>query len=724
MGAQKRLMYNRIDGSEIERKKEVLSMKRICRFLMAASLLANLILPGGTSADEGMWLFNNPPADLLQTKYGFNPTKEWLEHVQRSSVRFNSGGSGSFVSADGLVMTNHHVGTDCIQKLGNQMKKDFMRTGFQANTHDEELKCVDEELNVLESIEDMTERVNAAVKPNMSPAEAQTARRAVINTIEKESLDKTQLRSDVITLYNGGAYHLYRYKKYTDLRMVFAPEKDAAFFGGDPDNFEYPRFDLDICFFRVYENGKPAKIEHYLRWSKEGCKDGELIFVSGHPGRTARLNTVQHLEFLRDQVFPFALNLIRRREVLLRTYSDRSSENARRAEAELFGYQNSRKAALGMLAGLQDPAIMNKKRADEKALREKVTADAKLKQSYGDAWERVAASVTAYKDIYFRYSLLEGERSAAGFNSDLFEKARMLVRLADESRKPNTERLREYGEAGLESLKQQLFSKAEIYADLEIVKLGDSLGLLIELLGADDDIVEKVLAGKSPQQRATELVLGSKLADADLCKKLADDGQTAIEESKDPMIELARLVDAPARTVRKTYEENVDEPKRQAYSRLAQARLAVYGKNVYPDATFTLRLAFGQVKGYTDAGQKIQWATTLGATYEHAQVHGNKSPFELPGSWIERKDRMKLDTPFNFVSTADIIGGNSGSPVINRNAELVGIIFDGNIHSLVLDFIYTDEQARAVSVHSVGIVEALRSVYNADVLVKELLGKH
>ena len=351
-----------------------------------------------------------------------------------------------------------------------------------------------------------------------------------------------------------------------------------------------------------------------------------------------------------------------------------------------------------------------------------MAADAKLKQSYADAWNQVAASLTAYKDIYFQHYLLE-ERGGRGFNSELFDKARTLVRLADESRKPNAERLREYGEAGLESLKEELFSQAEIYSDLEIVKLGDSLGMLMELLGADNDLVKKVLAGKSPQERATELVLGSKLADVNVRKKLADGGQKAIEDSKDPMLELARLVDAPARAVRKTYEENVDEPQRQAYSRLAQARFAVYGKDIYPDATFTLRLAYGQVKGYTERGQKIEWATTLGGTYKHAQAHGNKAPFELPRSWIERKDRMKLETPFNFVSTADIIGGNSGSPVINRNAEVVGIIFDGNIHSLVLDFIYTDEQARAVAVHSAGIIEALRSVYDAEALVKELLGK-
>jgi peptidase S46-like protein len=696
-------------------------MKRICLLFLIAVTVARFIAPGHLSADEGMWLFDNPPTKLLRERYSFSPTKDWLEHVQRSSVRFNSGGSGSFVSADGLVMTNHHVGADCIQKLSNQQKKDFMKTGFQAKTHEEELKCVDEELNVLVSIEDVTERVNVAVRPGISLAEAQKARRAAIHTIEKDSLDKTKLRSDIVTLYNGGAYHLYRSKKYTDLRMVFAPEKDAAFFGGDPDNFEYPRFDLDVCFFRVYENGEPAKIEHYLKWSKEGCKDGELIFVSGHPGRTNRLDTVAHLEFLRDVVHPFNLNLVRRREVLLKNYSDRSSENARRAEKELFSHQNSRKAFLGMLAGLQDPAIMTKKRAEEKALREKVAADAHLKQSYADTWDQVVATLRAYRDIYLQHALIEQPRGRGGFNSELFQKARTLVRLAEESRKPNAERLKEYGEAGLESLREELFSKAEIYPDLEIVKLGDSLGMIMELLGTDNDLVERVLSGKSPQQRAAELVLGSKLADVSVRKKLADGGQKAIEESKDPMVELARLVDPAARAVRKAYEENVDEPQRQAYSKLSQARFAVYGKDIYPDATFTLRLAFGQVKGYTQQGEKIKWVTTLGGTYKHAQAHDNKPPFALPKTWIEHKDRMHLETPFNFVSTADIIGGNSGSPVINRDAEIVGIIFDGNIHSLVLDFIYTDEQARAVSVHSAGIVEALRSVYNADALVKELL---
>jgi hypothetical protein len=692
---------------------------RADRTRAAAVLLAAAFLAAPSAADEGMWLFNNPPRQLLKERYKFDPTDKWLDHVQKASVRLSSGGSGSFVSPDGLVMTNHHVGSECLQKLSTP-EKDYLETGFHAKARDQEVKCHDLELNVLMSIEDVTDRVNAAVKPGLDAAEAHRARRAVINTIEKESLDKTGLRSDVVTLYQGGQYHLYRYKKYTDVRLVFAPEKDIAFFGGDPDNFEFPRYDLDVCFFRAYEDDKPAKIEHYLKWSKGGAKDGELVFVSGHPGRTDRLDTVAHLKFLRDLDFPLRLNVIRRREVLLKTYADKSSENARRAQDELFTYQNSRKARLGMLAGLQDPSVMGSKKSDEKALRDKVAADPKLRESYAGAWGRVAEALEAWKPIYRQHYLLE---RGIGFNSELFGFARTLVRLAEESQKPNADRLPEYAEAGLESLRQQLFSEAPIYDDFETVKLADSLGMIVEMGGADNEVVKKVLAGKSPQERAAELVRGTRLKDVAVRKKLAEGGPAAIKASDDPMIALALQVDGPARRVRRAYEEKVEEPMRQAYGQIAQARFAAYGSGVYPDATFTLRLAFGTVKGYEEAGKKVPSATTLGGAYKHAEAHGSRPPFALPKSWLERKDRLALDTPFNFVSTADIIGGNSGSPVINRDAELVGIIFDGNIQSLVLDFIYTDEQARAVSVHSAGILEALRKVYDAEALVAELTGR-
>jgi Peptidase S46 len=685
--------------------------------------LCSLCVPF-SHADEGMWLFNNPPYKILQDKYHFQPTAAWLEHLQKASVRFNSGGSGSFVSADGLVMTNHHVGADCLQKISTK-EKDYVKSGFEARSRTDEPKCVDLELNVLMSIEDVTSRVAAAVTPGMNSADAEKARRAIINDIEKESRDKTGLRSNVITLYNGGQYHLYRYKRYTDVRLVFAPQKAIAFFGGDPDNFEYPRYDLDICFFRVYENGQTVHVDHFLKWSEAGAAEGDLIFVSGNPGRTERLDTVAHLEYQRDLVVPGALNLLRRREVLLKTYSDRSTENARRAEDELFGIQNSRKAYLGMIGGLQDPAIMNKKRMMEKTLRDKVSSDPKLQESYGDAWDQVAATLKTLVKIRNEYNLIGygPAKGAQAFNSELFDIAMTLVRLAEESPKPNSERLREFSEASLDSLKLELFSEAPIYDDLETVKLADSLGMMMEVMGADNDLVKKVLAGKSPRDRAAELIHGTKLKDVAIRKQLADGGLKAIDGSNDPMIELAKLIDPPARRIRQTFEQQVDEPQRQAYGKIANARFAVYGSNVYPDATFTLRLAFGEAKGYTEEGQKIPWATTMGGTFEHAEAHENKEPFELPAIWKERKGMLNLSTPLNFVNTADIIGGNSGSPVVNREGELVGIIFDGNLQSLVLDYIYTDQEARAVAVHSAGILEALRKIYSADRLVGELTGK-
>jgi hypothetical protein len=693
---------------------------RATLFLLASAA----IFPPGSHADEGMWLFNNPPVKLLQDKYHFQPTAAWLEHVQKSSVRFNNGGSGSFVSSDGLVMTNHHVGSDCLAKISTK-DKNYVDLGFEAKTDTEEPKCLDLELNVLMSIEDVTQRVAGAVQAGMDGAASEKARRAEINSIEKESRDKTGLRSDVVTLYNGGQYHLYRYKRYTDVRLVFAPQKSVAFFGGDADNFEYPRYDLDICFFRVYENDKPVHSGDYLKWSAAGASEGDLIFVSGHPGRTERLDTVAHVEYQRDYAAPNTLNILRRREVLLTNYSERSAENERRAEDDLFGVQNSRKAYLGILAGLQDPAILGRMRDAEKELRDAVSKDPKLNQAYGSAWDEVAATIKTLIKIRDEYNLFAvgPQRRAQAFNSDLFLIAMRLVRLAEESSKPNSDRLREYSEAGMDSLKLQLFSDAPIYEDLETVTLGDSLGLMAEVLGENNEQVQKILAGKSPRDRAAELVHGTTLKDVATRKRLAEGGLRAIQESNDPMIQLARMIDPESRHIRQIFEQQVDEPQRQAYSKIANARFAVYGSSVYPDATFTLRLAFGEAKGYTEAGEAVPWATNLGGTYEHAAAHGNKEPFELPKIWHERKGKLNLSTPFNFVSTADIIGGNSGSPVINRQGELVGIIFDGDIESLILDYIYTDKQARAVAVHSAGILEALRKIYDANRLVSELTGK-
>lgn len=692
-----------------------LTRSRVTRLALVAAAWG-LIASPSNRADEGMWLFSNPPRKQLKEKYGFEPSEQWLQHLQRSSVRFNSGGSGEFVSEDGLVLSNHHVGADALQKFSDK-DHNYVHDGFYAKTRAEEKRCLDLELNVLISTEDVTARVNAAVKPDATPEQAFEQRRAVMAEIEKESLDKTGLRSDVVTLYQGGQYHLYRFKKYTDVRLVFAPEQQIAFYGGDPDNFEYPRFDLDICIFRAYENGQPAKIDHYLKWSKAGAGDNELIFVSGHPGRTSRLLTVAELEYQRDFRIPYTLQRLKGMEVALSAYSERSEENARRAREELFGVQNSRKAYDGELAGILEPSFLAGKRKTEQALKEAVVANGKFPEAVG-AWDRIAEAQKVIAGKAVRYYLFE---AGYGFNSDLFGIARTLLRAAEERPKPNAERLREFGEAGRESLEFQLFSDKPIYDDFERLTLADSLTFLTTQLGEADPLVQKVLAGKAPRDRAAELIAGTKVKSVELRKKLYEEGKSAEEAARDPMIELAQTIDSEARELRKVIEAQ-NEIKQQAQAQIGKARFAIEGTSQYPDATFTLRLAYGVVKGYEENGQHIPFETTYTGLYQRAAEHKIKPPFDLPERWAKRKSRLDLKTPLNFVNTADIIGGNSGSPVVNRAGEFVGIIFDGNIQSLVADFYYTEKQSRALAVHSQGIIEALRKAYDAGALADELTG--
>jgi hypothetical protein len=688
-------------------------------FLLTASAI------GLARADEGMWLFTNPPLKQLKEKYHFEPTPQWLEHLQKSSVRFNSGGSGSFVSSNGLCITNHHVGLDTLQKISSE-KNNYVRDGFYARTQAEEPRATDLELNVLMSIEDVTPRVTAALKAGMTAEQSAAARQKAIAEIEKESKDKTGLRSDVITLYQGGAYHLYRFKRYDDVRLVFAPEEQIAFYGGDPDNFEYPRFDLDICIFRAYENGQPAKIEHFLKWNPEGPKDGELTFVSGHPGRTDRQLAVSEVAELREQEVPYLLNLYYRRETLLHSWADRGFENQRRAQQLIRGVENNRKRYDGYLAALLDPEIDRSLKAREQKLRDAMTKDAKWKGTIA-AYDRIkkAQEETAkIMPVYNYYETVRGKQGASyrgprGFNSDLFKYARRLLRAGDERPKPNGERFPEFRDSNRESLELDLFSTEPIHEDLEQVILTDSLTDLATRFGSNDSLVQKVLAGKSPTARAIELIRGTKVKDPAVRKQLYEGGAAAVKAANDPMIELARLIDPPARAARKVYE-NQDETKQQAYGDIARARFAIEGTNNYPDATFTLRLSYGPVRGYEENGKPVASLTDFAGLYTRATEHNNQPPFDLPKRWVDKKSELNPATKFNFVSDADIIGGNSGSPVVNQANEFVGIIFDGNIQSLVLDCIYTDKEARAVSVDSAAITEALRKVYDAGALADEL----
>ena len=677
-------------------------------------------------ADEGMWLFNAPPLKQLKEKYQFEPTPQWLEHLQKASVRFNSGGSGSFVSANGLVITNHHVGADTLQKMGDE-QHNYLRDGFYAKTQADEMKSTDLELNVLVSIEDVTARATGAVKPGMTSDQASSARNAVIAGIEKESKDRTGLRSDVVTLYQGGAYHLYRYKRYDDVRLVFAPEQQVAFFGGDPDNFEYPRYDLDVCIFRVYENGQPAKIDHFLKWNSQGPTDGELTFVSGSPGKTDRQLTLDELADTRDRYLPYVLRMFNRREVLELAYSARSFENARKARDDLFGDQNNRKRYDGYLAGLLDPQIWSALKAREQKLRDAIVRDPKFKSTIS-AYDRIKRAQAEIAKNAPLYNYLEQERPVTigyrgprALSGNLFKYARLLTRAIDERVKPNGERTPQFRDSARESLELELFSTEPIYDDYEILRLTDSLTDFASQFGADNPLVQKVLARKSPHARAVELLSGTKLKDVAVRKDLYHKDAAALQAAHDPMIDLARMIDAPAREARKIYDAQ-DEIKKQAYAEIAKARFAIEGTGSYPDATFTLRLSYGTVRGYEQDGKQIPAFTDFAGLYQRSDEHDNKPPFDLPQRWINKKADLNLATHLNFVSDADIIGGNSGSPVVNKANEFVGIIFDGNIQSLVLDCIYTDTQARAVSVDSAAILEALRKVYDAQALADELEG--
>jgi len=675
-------------------------------------LSAALALPA--LADEGMWPFNNIPSAALKQKYGWAPDQAWLDHVRLASVRFNNGGSGSFVSETGLVLTNHHVGANCIQKISSP-EHDYVKTGYIAKSAAEEVKCPDLELNALEGIEDVTAKVNANVKPGMTDAQVLEAQKADQARLEKDCNEKTGLRCDTVTLYAGSEYDLYRYKKYTDVRLVVAPEERIAFFGGDPDNFTYPRWDIDFALFRIFENDRPVHPRHFLTWNSAGPKENELVLVSGNPGSTSRLDTLSQLEFERDTSYPSILAFLSRRAKLLEEFSQKGPEYARMANRQLFGILNSLKANRGKLQALKDARVIGKKTAEEKELRGKVASDPKLSSQAG-AWDAIAAAMKAFAARYRRdVAMTRGLASAPEMTT-----ARTIVRYVVEKEKPNEKRLEEYRESNRKSLEFSLYSPAPIYPELEKVTIADSFKMMAEELGADDPFVKKVLAGKTPEERAKDLVDGTKLKDVAFRKALVDGGVKAVEASADPMIVLARQTDPDLRELRKWREDNLESVEKTQGAAIARAFFAVRGKDTYPDATFTLRLAWGPAKGYVENGKPIPFQTVWSGMYAHSEEHSGKAPYDLPQDYLDAKGKVDGKTPVNYVTTADTTGGNSGSPGVNPKGELVGLLFDGNIQSLGNDVVYTEEEARSVCVHPAAIVAALRQVYGAGAVADEL----
>jgi hypothetical protein len=687
---------------------------QVFRTLVISSCAA-LLFSVPVRSDEGMWTFDNPPLKQLQEKYHFTPTQQWLDHIRLSSVRLNDGGSGSFVSAHGLLLTNHHVARGQLQK-NSTAQHDYLKNGFYAATPDQEMKSPDLEVNVLVSFENVTERVAAAVKKAARPEEEFAARRAVIAEIERESQQKTGFRSDVITLYNGGEYWLYRYQKYTDVRLVFAPEQQIAFFGGDPDNFTYPRYDLDMALFRVYQGGKPIESRDYLQWNPAGAADNELVFVAGHPGSTARLDTVAQLEAVRDLSMPLTIKNLKNRIAVLERYSSLGEEQARQTGTTMFSLANSLKADEGRLRGLLDPGVMAAKQKDEADFRAKVMANPQWKAAYGSVWDAIAAAEKAAAPRTRQRLLRSLDSSLAGL-------ATTIVQYVAEIKKPDGERLAGYHDSQIESTRLRLYSPAPIYPAMEIARLAGSLDLALAELGPDDAFVKTVLDGRSPQRAATELVNGTRLSDPAVRHKLVDGGESALASSTDPMIVMARRLDPLRRELTKWFEDHVQSVEQRAGEQLGKARFAAYGKTTYPDATFTLRLSYGQVQGYPMNGTKAPAKTTLFGLYDRAAGFNYEGPFYLPSRYQEGRDKLNLATPLNFVTTNDIIGGNSGSPVINAKGEIVGLIFDGNIESLVGDFVYDGSTNRAVAVHTAAMTEALGKLYNAKSLVNELTGK-
>ncbi|MBM0104471.1 S46 family peptidase [Steroidobacter sp. S1-65] len=670
-------------------------------------------------ADEGMWTFDNVPQAAIQKKYNITLDKPWLDKLQRSITRFESGCTGSFVSPDGLVLTNHHCAMSCLAELSST-SANYVDDGFHAGTRSQEKKCPTQILSVLVEMENVTAKV-AAATAGLADAQANQARKQELSKLEAACTSSSKnsrggpLACESVTLYQGGQYYLYKYRRYDDVRLVFAPHHAIGAFGGDPDNFNFPRWSLDFSLMRVYDKGKPARTPNHLSWRIEGPQEGEPTFIAGHPGSTSRLLTVEQLRFQRDVSVPSYL--IRNSELRGRMiqYGKTGDEPARIVSDYLQSVENALKVYRGFQTALLDDGLFARKTVQERELRERVKTDPKLEAAVGEAWKDAADAQERYRQIYDRYLFLE---SGAGFNSKLFGYARQLVRGAAERGKSNEQRLREYAESNLPKIASSLLATTPLYPEFEQVTLSFSLDKLRETLGPDDSVVRKLLSTESPESLAAKLITQSKLGDPAVRKALWDGGAAAVAASNDPMIALARDIDGEARAVRKIYEDEVQAPVAAAQERIAKARFAVLGTNTYPDATFTLRLSYGAVAGWTEKGQPVEPFTQLSRLYERTT---GKDPFRLPQVWLDARDKLDMSTPFCFVTTNDIVGGNSGSPLVDSQGRLVGLAFDGNKHSIAGSFWYDGEMNRTVAVHPAIIIAALRDVYGAQDLAKELL---
>jgi hypothetical protein len=677
----------------------------------AVLLMVCLAVPLAARAEEGMWTFDNFPAKAVAAKYGFTPSPAWLDHVRASSLRIAGGCSASFISPQGLVMTNHHCVVDCAQALSTP-QQNLVESGFIAQTAAEERKCDTFELDQLTQIRDVTAEVQQALAGKTGEA-ANAALRAKEAELQQSCGSDAGIRCDVVSLYHGGVYDLYRYKRYNDVRLVFAPEFAVAQFGGDPDNFNFPRYDYDIGILRAYEGGHPAASPDYLKWSANGSKDGDLVFVSGNPGGTSRELTNSQLAFERDKIYPLQLPRLAEYRGQLEGFVNQGSAQAREANEDLFFTENSFKAFLGEQQALLDPEFFDTKVREEQRLRQAVASDPKL-SAYSSAWDEIAQIQGVRAQLYPRRAAMVN----FFYNSGLLGQALRLVRAAAERTKPNGERLPEFTDQALFQVQQEISAPIPIYKDEEELNLAYLFTFVRRDLGTDDAFVRKMLGKESPEQLAHRLVTGTRLDDPKFREALYKGGQSAIAASTDPMIRFAESIDPDLRAVRKEYETRVDAPTRVAAERIAKARFAVYGTSVDPDATFNLRLSYGTVKGFTDAqGRVVEPYTNIGGLFDRAT---GAPPYALPQTWISAKPALNLALPMNLSTTNDIIGGNSGSPLIDKNAEIVGLVFDGNIFSLGGDYGFDAAKNRTVAVDSRALLEGLRKVYHFNRIADEI----